>query len=46
LTQDRESEAQPLLTEARQILEQLGATVWLDRLDLVQVPEVGVTLSP
>jgi len=32
----RPDEAQPLLSEARQLFEQMGAVVWLERLDVIQ----------
>ena len=39
--QDRRDDAQPLLTEAREIFERLKAKPWIERTDRVQ-PEVGV----
>ena len=39
--QDRRDDAQPLLTEAREIFERLEAKPWIERTDRVQ-PEVGV----
>ena len=39
VAQDRAGDAEPLLAEAREIFERLGATVWLERLD--RAPVVG-----
>jgi hypothetical protein len=39
LAQSRQSEeAEPLLTEAREIFERLGAKPWLERLDALTEP--------
>jgi len=37
--QGRESDAAPLLAQAREVFERLGATPWLRRLDAVQAGE-------
>src|SRR5712691_8314804 len=44
-SQGREDEASPLLNEAREIFESLGAVVWLDRLDGLGRPERSATTT-
>jgi tetratricopeptide (TPR) repeat protein len=36
--QDRDAEASPLLHEARELFTQLGATVWIERVDALRAP--------